>query len=61
MLHNRNEGYLITITPYQHSGNKMPTMSLRTINHSDYCPVKAMLAYLSVRGTMPGPLFIYVT
>ena len=56
-----NEGYLITFTSYKHSGGKMPTMSLGPINHSDYCPVKAMHAYLRVRGTTPGPLFIDVT
>ena len=35
------------------------TVALGKTNKSPLCPVSALLSYLVVRGTAPGPLFIW--
>ena len=46
---------------YKHSQGQPFSLSVMEVQGQGPCPVRAMQAYLQVRGDRPGPLFQYAT
>lgn len=49
-------GLKVTFLNFKHSYNRAP-FSIEISCQSEFCPVQAILTYLSLRGGVPGPLF----
>jgi len=53
-------GIIITFTHFKHSAAHIGTkLFIKASSPPTACPVKALLAYLRLRGSLPGPLFTF--
>ena len=48
----------VTMRSFKHSGQVTITLQIMA-EHNDICPIKALSAYCLLRGSSPGPLFIF--
>lgn len=50
----------VTFDSYKHSKmGQSVTIHIKSVPDSPYCPVASLCAYLSIRGSDPGPLYIF--
>ena len=52
------QAFLVIFDSFKHSNGRKVTLRISS-STSQYCPVKSLLRYLSIRGYSPGPLFVF--